>query len=916
MAKSWKSLQVLLETISSSLQDVGNFALLLFLFMFIYSLIGMQILSNRLHFDAHSGIPIAIGEDGYENASTPRSHFDNFFWSMITVFQVLSGENWNTIMYDGWRARGWIAVIYLLSLVVIGSFIVMNLFLAILLKKFEDSGSLVDSSTVNKIVPIDAIAEVREKGKRPSTIQILWAKIGKNNRFRKVCFRVVDSPRFDALVTMLIICNSICLAMDNPLVNPDSTQVQVLRVLDFCFTMVFICEMIVKILAYGFVLEKEAYLRSSWNVLDFVIVLVSILNLASIGPGKGLRVLRTLRVLRPLRMVNRLPELKVAVDALLLSFPSVADVAVLCIFFFLIFSSFGVNFLKGTFYHCSGENFDLLPKSKTDFLLNPYEWGLLHSEEKAWFDLDALECKSSSWGASTIPSSKEVCDCLAPGEWVMVVPQNFNNVIQGIALLFEIATTEGWVDVMYAAIDQRGIDTQPIRDSNMLWAIFFIFFLIIGAFFLLELFVGVTIDNFNKIREKTGRGLMTEAQKKWAATQSFVMKIKPERRIKRPTDKVRAWCYDFIMPSTNPCFQHFISFCILLSSAFGGAVKFGDSPEKTATIEIMNLILSAIFTIEVIVKVTALGKLYFRDGWNRFDISVVLGSNLGLLISLITGNNTEPYTSIIRLARICRLFRLIKSVKQLRTLFNTMVVSLPSIANIGTLLFLLLFIYAVVGMQLFSFIPQNEDLSEQASFRSFSSALLLLLRFSTGENWNGFMRNMIPSNDNCDPNPIFNATSPWCLKGEDYPDCTPINGCGAGFAGYLYFYSFTLLITFVALNLFVGVVLEAFEKSNEGDILSPDDLDNFTKVWAEFDPNATWQIKAIDMKYLLGKLKPPLGLGTNDMEVINDVMEDECLRNLPVTNEGKVNIVHAATQLAKRLTKLVSLDFIGHTWCT
>ena len=906
MAKNWKSLQVLLETISSSLQDVGNFALLLLLFMFIYSLIGMQILSNRLHFDAHSGIPIAIGEDGYEEASTPRSHFDSFSWSMITVFQVLSGENWNAIMYDGWRARGWVAVIYLLSLVVIGSFIVMNLFLAILLKKFEDSGTLVNSSALNKIVPIDQIAVVTQQGKRPSTIQILWAKIGKNNKFRKICFRIVDSPRFDALVTMLIVFNSICLAMDNPLVNPESTRVQVLIVLDFCFTIVFICEMTIKILAYGFFFENEAYLRSSWNVLDFVVVLVSILNLASIGPGKGLRVLRTLRVLRPLRMVNRLPELKVAVDALLLSFPSVADVAVLCIFFFLIFSSFGVNFLKGTFYHCSGNKFDMLSKSKTDYLLNPYEWGLLQPEEKIWFDLDTPDCTSSSWGTSTIPSSKEICDCLAPGEWVMVVPQNFNNVVQGIALLFEIATTEGWVDVMYAAIDQRGIDAQPIRDSNIIWAVFFILFLIIGAFFLLELFVGVTIENFNKIREKTGRGLMTEAQKKWAATQSFVMKIKPERRIKRPQDKVRSWCYNCIMPSTNPYFQHAISFCILLSSALGGAVKFGDSPEKTATIEMLNLMLSVIFTIEVILKVTALGKLYFRDGWNKFDFAIVLGSNIGLSIGSITGNNTEPYTSIIRLARICRLFRLIKSVKQLRTLFNTMVVSLPSIANIGTLLFLLLFIYAVVGVQLFSFIPENEDLSEQASFRSFSSALLLLLRFSTGENWNGFMRSIIPSNDNCDPNPVFNPTYPWCLQGEDYPDCTPINGCGAGFAGYLYFYSFTLLISFVVLNLFVGVVLEAFERSNEGDILSPDDLDEFTNIWAEFDPNATWHIKAIDMKYLLGKLKPPLGLGRDDMDMINEVMEDECLRSLPVTNEGKINIVHVATQLAKRLTKLVS----------
>ena len=132
--------------------------------------------------------------------------------------------------------------------------------------------------------------------------------------------------------------------------------------------------------------------------------------------------------------------------------------------------------MKGTFYHCSGEKFDLLPNDRLGYLTNPYEWGRLSPNQKAWFDIDAPECKSSSWGESTIPTSKDVCDCLTPGEWEMVVPQNFNNVLNGMALLFEIATTEGWVDVMHAAIDQRGIHAQPTRDNNVQWAFFFICF--------------------------------------------------------------------------------------------------------------------------------------------------------------------------------------------------------------------------------------------------------------------------------------------------------------------------------------------------------------------------------------------------------------------------------------------------------
>ena len=138
MAKNWKSLQSLLRTIVSSVFEIGNFAALLILFMFIYSLVGMQILSNRLRFSNENGSAIGIADDKFNDANIPRSNFDNFFWSMVSIFQILTGENWNSIMYDCWRARGWLAVAFVISLIVIGVFIVMNLFLAILLKNFED----------------------------------------------------------------------------------------------------------------------------------------------------------------------------------------------------------------------------------------------------------------------------------------------------------------------------------------------------------------------------------------------------------------------------------------------------------------------------------------------------------------------------------------------------------------------------------------------------------------------------------------------------------------------------------------------------------------------------------------------------------------------------------------------------------
>lgn len=906
MAKRWKSLQNLLRTMTETVQEIGNFAILLLLFIFIYGLVGMQLFSNRMHFDPDTGVAVNIANEGYATATVPRSNFDNLFTSMTTVFQLLSGENWNSVMYDGWRATSWIAAFYFLSLVVIGVFVVMNLFLAILLKSFEESGSFVDEARIEKML--------QKKENRVTVLirksTIMWQNgmnifdsVTTGRLVRSYCRRLVRNPAFDSVVTVLILASSTCLALDNPLANPDSTSTKTLRVFDLAFTIIFIVEMVVKILGYGLVFRQSAYLRNAWNVLDFIVVIISILNLANIGPGKVLRVLRTLRVLRPLRMVKRLPELKLVVDALLMSFPSVANVAVLCGLFFLIFASFGVNFLKGTFYHCDGEVFRSLSNDQVEYLTYPREWGALSAEQQSWFDVDAAHCKSSQWDPFTTPTSKDICDCLASGEWVAVVPQSFNNAISGMALLFEISTTEGWVDVMYAAIDQRGVEAQPVRDNNVFWALFFVVFLIIGAFFVLELFVGVTIDNFNKIREQTGRGLMTDAQREWASTQAFVMKIKPERRSQRPHDKIRAWCYDFIMPGTNPKFNQAITLCILLNSLCAAVVSFGDSDTKTTILEVLNVLFAAVFMLEVVIKCVALKRTYFQDGWNKFDFGIVCGSTVGLILSQFVPN-ISAIAGLVRAFRICRLFRLIKSVKKLRLLFNTMLTAIPSIVNIGSLLFLLFFMYSVGGVQLYSFVPDNENINHQANFRSFGNAMLLLLRFSTGENWNGFMRSMNIDAPGCDPSPTYNSTSPWCLSSDDYPHCTRINGCAAGYSVYLYFYSFTLLITFVIVNLFIGVVLEAFESSSEGELLSPEDLEDFTRVWAEFDPEATWYIKASKIRELVSKLEPPLGIGqSSTRESIRRVLNDGCLLEIPVNSEGMVNIVHVATSLAKRLAK-------------
>jgi len=251
--------------------------------------------------------------------------------------------------------------------------------------------------------------------------------------------------------------------------------------------------------------------------------------------------------------------------------------------------------------------------------------------------------------------------------------------------------------------------------------------------------------------------------------------------------------------------------------------------------------------------------------------------------------------------RIGRLLRLVRHVKELRTPFNTIIAVIPTILNVGGLLLLLFFIYASVGVELYAIIGFNGNgLSEQSNFRSIGNAMQFLMKISTGEGWNALMYTMLEERDDCDLDPVYNETSHWCIDERDYPNCTEINGCEAGYSVFIFFYSFTLIVSYVILNLIVGVVLEGFENSNEGDILSLSDLQNFVKTWALFDPEASCYIKAADLQSFFARLEPPLGPGSS-----SDVnyMKDDCLSGIGVNKNMEVHILNVASLLAKRIAK-------------
>ena len=169
---------------------------------------------------------------------------------------------------------------------------------------------------------------------------------------RKICITLLKSPFFEYGILLLIVASSIFLAIENPLELETSHKNVILGYLNIITTVIFAVEILVKVIAKGLIINgPDSYLRSYWNWLDMLIVLISILSLCiSNNKLKIFKILRMIRILRPLRVIVRNEGLKLAVHTLIHVIPNVFNVALVSLVFYMIFSIFCVTFKKGELY--------------------------------------------------------------------------------------------------------------------------------------------------------------------------------------------------------------------------------------------------------------------------------------------------------------------------------------------------------------------------------------------------------------------------------------------------------------------------------------------------------------------------------------------------------------------------------------
>ncbi|KAM5187877.1 voltage-dependent L-type calcium channel subunit alpha-1D isoform 2-T2 [Callospermophilus lateralis] len=891
VTRHWTSLSNLVASLLNSMKSIASLLLLLFLFIIIFSLLGMQLFGGKFNFD---------------ETQTKRSTFDNFPQALLTVFQILTGEDWNAVMYDGIMAyggpssSGMIVCIYFIILFICGNYILLNVFLAIAVDNLADAESLNTAqkeeaeekerkkiarkeslenkknnkpevnqiaNSENKVtiddyreededkdpyppcdVPVGEEEEEEEEdepevpaGPRPRRISELNMKekiapipegsaffiLSKTNPIRVGCHKLINHHIFTNLILVFIMLSSAALAAEDP-IRSHSFRNTILGYFDYAFTAIFTVEILLKMTTFGAFLHKGAFCRNYFNLLDMLVVGVSLVSFGIQSSAISVvKILRVLRVLRPLRAINRAKGLKHVVQCVFVAIRTIGNIMIVTTLLQFMFACIGVQLFKGKFYRCTDEAKSNPEECRGLFIL--YKDG----------DVDSPVVRERIWQNSDF---------------------NFDNVLSAMMALFTVSTFEGWPALLYKAIDSNGENVGPVYNYRVEISIFFIIYIIIVAFFMMNIFVGFVIVTFQEQGEKEYKNC--ELDKNQRQCVEYALKARPLRRYipKNP------YQYKFWYVVNSSPFEYMMFVLIMLNTLCLAMQHYEQSKMFNDAMDILNMVFTGVFTVEMVLKVIAFKpKGYFSDAWNTFDSLIVIGSIIDVALSeadptesenvpvpTATPGNSEESNRIsitfFRLFRVMRLVKLLSRGEGIRTLLWTFIKSFQALPYVALLIAMLFFIYAVIGMQMFGKVAMrdNNQINRNNNFQTFPQAVLLLFRCATGEAWQEIMLACLPGKL-CDPESDYNP-------GEEYT-------CGSNFA-IVYFISFYMLCAFLIINLFVAVIMDNFDYlTRDWSILGPHHLDEFKRIWSEYDPEAKGRIKHLDVVTLLRRIQPPLGFG-------------------------------------------------------
>ena len=566
---------------------------------------------------------------------------------------------------------------------------------------------------------------------------------------------------------VLIFMSTCTLISDLPHLQQDHPLRQFNEAINVVFAIIFSVEALMKAISCGFLLPlrpkrsrldldlEEAlppewhfltkpYLHDPWNFLDFFIVCISLLSLFNLP---GIESLRALRALRPLRLVSRFEDLKITVDALLMSIPAISSLMAVAALFFLIFAILGLELFGGKFGYCSDPLFEHEPYGSrvipgvhlpdprsrariADRLISDYaeclqlpRYNLTRRTSDGILLMDMADVDPGA-----MPPWLEFVEF---PQWMYPQFGTFDNLGNSLMILFELSGLEGWPNVMHWAMDADsdhlfvvpwrissdedaglggvGAPMETHSTNAFVAGAFCLIWIVIGCFVVVNLTVGVVVDQFaTSKRQNEGIFLMSGEAADWVRTQKELLTLRPFVHSRAPKAAWRRRLYTIVNTTR---FELFVMAIIILNMLqmcidfWEPAVNAPYITQMKSAMAILDYCFVGTYTVEMLIKWAGLTVAgYFRDRWNVFDFLLITFAYVEIVVVAGASGSIPIQPTMIRmlrLLRVVRLMRIVRSAKGMRTIMLTVWISIPQLKNIIVLILMIIIITDMVCVNLF-----------------------------------------------------------------------------------------------------------------------------------------------------------------------------------------------------------------------
>ncbi|KAF3689757.1 Sodium channel protein type 8 subunit alpha [Channa argus] len=849
LAKSWPTLNMLIKIIGNSVGALGNLTLVLAIIVFIFAVVGMQLFGK-----SYKDCVCKIAQD----CQLPRWHMNDFFHSFLIVFRVLCGE-WIETMWDCMEVAGQsMCLIVFMMVMVIGNLVVLNLFLALLLSSFsadnlaatDDDGepnnlqlavariktgiawfkvnmrvfvaTVLKKPVEDEQKPLDEMYEKKLNCIANHTVDInreldyakngngttsgIGSSVGKymidedymsfiHNPNLTVCVPIaVGESDFENLNTEDFSSES---DVENSKdlddtsssegstidIKPDVEEVAVVEVVeeyldpeacwtDECVAKYKCCDVPITHGwgKYWWFLRKTCYLIVEHNWFETLIIFMILLSSGALAfEDVYIEQRKTVRII--LEYADRVFTYIFILEMLL--------------------KWVAYGFVKYFTNAWCWLDFFIVDVSIVSLIAN----ALGFSDLGPIKSLRTLRALRPLRALSRFEGMRVVVNAL-----VGAIPSIMNVLLVCLIfwLIFSIMGVNLFAGKYYYCYNETAEENLPLEQVNNKTQCFE---------YINSNFTEVRWKNVKINFDNVGAGYLALLQ----------------------VNKIQGMVFDFV---TQQVFDISIMILICLNMVTM-MVETDDQSEETENVLYwVNFIFIVVFTGEFLLKLFALRHYYFTNGWNIFDVVVVILSIVG---------------KVIRLARIGRILRLIKGAKGIRTLLFALMMSLPALFNIGLLLFLVMFIFSIFGMSNFGYVKHGAGIDDMYNFETFGNSMIILFMITTSAGWDGLLLPILNYPPDCDPL-LENAGTP--ATGD----------CGNPSVGIFFFVMYIIISFLIVVNMYIAIILENFSVATEesADPLSEDDFETFYEIWEKFDPDASQFITYAKLSDFADALEHPL----------------------------------------------------------